>query len=336
MSKIMKSRNVEKADSGSCDERILTDCHQMYTDTDCGNKPSAHSIPLLFSLMRYVEEHIQKTGVAIGTPGFTFVTSGRKRESLRGNATFQMYPHFKTLQEVKGVSEYVGAEICTSRQKRFSLVTFVDTPGLVDGDMEYPFDVDQAILWLAQSTCESDRGGVSHQEKIINQTVQNTLNTLEKDCEIICTAVTDTLNDDRQCSVENRRARCKSCFLGLLGFSVPLLLLFTLVLGSLSREMLELALGSEGTDTLSLYLTPVLKTFESLSGETQLYFCGGLVLLSFILLILARFSSRLVHLCALMLSQQISRFECYLKSPSSPIFKSSFEEPVLLLVPDKS
>lgn len=47
-----------------------------------------------------------------------------------------------------GVSEYVGTEICTSRQKRFSLVTFVDTPGLVDGDMKYPFDVDKAILWL--------------------------------------------------------------------------------------------------------------------------------------------------------------------------------------------
>lgn len=31
---------------------------------------------------RYVEEHIQRTGVAIETQGFTFVTSGRKRESL--------------------------------------------------------------------------------------------------------------------------------------------------------------------------------------------------------------------------------------------------------------
>lgn len=57
--------------------------------------------------------------------------------------------------------------------------------------------------------------------------------------------------------MENRRARCKSCFLSLLGFSVPLLLLFVLVLGSLSREVLELALGAEGTETLSLYLVSV-------------------------------------------------------------------------------
>ena len=27
-------------------------------------------------------------------------------------------------------------------------MTFVDTPGLVDGDMNYPFDVNQAMLWL--------------------------------------------------------------------------------------------------------------------------------------------------------------------------------------------
>lgn len=33
-------------------------------------------------IYRYVEEHIQKTGVAIETQGFTFITSGRKRESL--------------------------------------------------------------------------------------------------------------------------------------------------------------------------------------------------------------------------------------------------------------
>lgn len=93
----------------------------------------------------YVEEHIQKTGVAIETQGFTFITSGRKRESLTGNATLHLYPHFRPLLEFKGVTDYLCAEISTSKQKKFSLVTFVDTPGLVDGDMMYPFDVNKAI-----------------------------------------------------------------------------------------------------------------------------------------------------------------------------------------------
>ncbi|XP_062382686.1 sarcalumenin isoform X2 [Sardina pilchardus] len=325
MSGKIKSRSAANADSGavSCDERILRDCHQIYIDADSGLMAIAQSVGVTLLPPRkkitvmlmgnhsagkssfinwYVEEHIQRTGVAIETQGFSFVTSGRKRESLTGNATLHLYPHFKPLQEFKGVSEYLGTEICTSRQKRFSLVTFVDSPGLVDGDMKYPFDVDQAVLWLGelcdlilvffdpmgQALCkrtlniveklnekhgeklrfylskadeaggESDRQRVMMQivqelckrpglnkcgfdmptiyipnpnkpsrcvnqieevcrtvERTINQTVQNTLNSLEKDCELITEAITDTLNNDRQCSVENRRARCKGCVLGL-------------------------------------------------------------------------------------------------------------------------
>lgn len=43
-------------------------CHR------CINQPCVCS--------RYIEEHVQRTGVAIETQGFTFITSGRKRESL--------------------------------------------------------------------------------------------------------------------------------------------------------------------------------------------------------------------------------------------------------------
>lgn len=403
MSGKIKSRIAANADSSgsvSCDERILRDCHQLYIDADSGLVAVAQSVGVTLLAPRkkitvmlmgnhsagkssfinwYVEEHIQRTGVAIETQGFSFVTSGRKRESLTGNATLHLYPHFKPLHELKGVSEYLGTEICTSRQKRFSLVTFVDSPGLVDGDMKYPFDVDQAIMWLGelcdlilvffdpmgQALCkrtlniveklnekhgdrlrfylskadeaggESDRQRVMMQivqelckrpglnkcgfdmptiyvpnpnkpsrcvnqieeacrtiEKTINQTVQNTLNSLEKDCELITEAIADTLSQDRQTSVDNRRARCKGCLLALLGFSVPFMLMAALVLGSLSRELLEMALGHDGIEALSLYLTPVVRVFDSMSVEYQLYSCGGLIFLSFILLILARFSFR--------------------------------------------
>lgn len=43
----------------------------------------------------------------------------------------------------------------------------------------------------------------------------------------------------------------------LLGFSVPLALMALLVLGALSKEMLDLALGRDATETLSLYLVSV-------------------------------------------------------------------------------
>ncbi|XP_058491533.1 uncharacterized protein si:dkey-98f17.5 [Solea solea] len=152
-------------------ERILKECHGLYVDNENGLVKIASSLGLRILPPRkkiivmimgnhsagkssfinwYVEEHIQKTGVAIETQGFTFITSGRKRESLTGNATLHLYPHFRPLLEFKGVTDYLSAEISTSKQKKFSLVTFVDTPGLVDGDMIYPFDVNCAITWLGE------------------------------------------------------------------------------------------------------------------------------------------------------------------------------------------
>lgn len=66
-----------------------------------------------------------------------------------------------------------------------------------------------------------------------------------------------TLCTHRLTSARNRRARCKSCLLTLLGFCVPLALMALLALGALSQELLELVLGRDGTETLSLYLVSV-------------------------------------------------------------------------------
>ena len=98
----------------------------------------------------YLDEHVQKTGVAIETQGFTVVTSGKKRESLTGNATLHLYPHFKQLVNgVPEVIEHLTTEVSTSKSKKFPLVNLIDSPGLVDGEMKYPFDINKAILWWA-------------------------------------------------------------------------------------------------------------------------------------------------------------------------------------------
>lgn len=89
--------------------------------------------------------------MAIETQGFTVVTSGRKRESLTGNATMHLYPYLEPIRQIEGVVDYLATEVSTSKQKKFSLVTFIDTPGLVDGDMKYPFDVNKAITWLGDT-----------------------------------------------------------------------------------------------------------------------------------------------------------------------------------------
>lgn len=153
----------------STNERILRDIHSMYTDPkdgmvaigrDMGIELIAprkkinvmlignHSAGKSSFINWYIEETVQRTGVAIETQGFTLVTSGKKRESLLGNATIHLYPQLKVLTEIHGSLDYVSTEVTTSKQKHFSLLTFIDTPGLVDGDMKYPFDVNNAILWF--------------------------------------------------------------------------------------------------------------------------------------------------------------------------------------------
>lgn len=120
-----KQRNAANAERSavSVGERILRECHSLYGHPETGlvniaSKLGLHLLPprkkINVMLMGnhsagkssfinwYVEEHIQRTGVAIETQGFTFVTSGRKRESLTGNATLHLYPHFKPLQQIEG------------------------------------------------------------------------------------------------------------------------------------------------------------------------------------------------------------------------------------------
>nr|XP_033799790.1 uncharacterized protein LOC117360249 [Geotrypetes seraphini] len=404
MSGKLKPRAVANVDavSGvvSVNEKILRECHGLYTEPESGliALSSALNLNLLVPRKKitvmlmgnhsagkssfinwYIEEHIQRTGVAIETQGFTFITSGRKRESLTGNATLHLYPHFKPLQNFEGVSEYLTTEISTSKQKKFSLVTFVDTPGLVDGDMKYPFDVDKALLWfgelcdlifvffdpMGQALCkrtlniverlneqhgdkmhfylskadeagtESDRQRVLMQivqelckrpglnkcgfdmptiyipnsskpcrcvnqiedvcktvEKTINQTVQNTLNSLEKDCELIIGNVERVLQQDVEKKSHNMRMRLKGCFFGLAGLLLPVFLLVSVILGVTSRELWTVVLGENGTEALEIYTGPVAVLWQMIPEHHILYVFLGLSLLSLLLLVLARYSFR--------------------------------------------
>ena len=141
----------------SVNERILRDCQNLYTDPKDGLVAIAKDVGIDLLVPRkkinilmignhsagkssfinwYIEETVQRTGVAIETQGFTLVTSGKKRESLLGNATIHLYPQLKAISDMDNIVDYVSTEISTSKQKQFSLITFIDSPGLVDGDMK--------------------------------------------------------------------------------------------------------------------------------------------------------------------------------------------------------
>jgi len=394
------STNTVEQATTTVNERILKECNTLYTDPNNGLVETAEALGLKLLAPRkkitimlignhsagkssfvnwYIEEHVQRTGVAIETQGFSFVTSGRRRESLTGNATLHLYPHFKPLQEMPGVIEYLQTEISTSKQKKFNLVTFLDTPGLVDGDMNYPFDVNESMLWLAdlsdlifvffdpigQALCkrtlniveamsqkhcermrfylskadeaghESDRQRVMMQivqelckrpglnrtgfdmptiyipnpnkpsrcvnqieevckdiEKTINQTIQNTLNSLEKDCDRIGELVDEAIARDNRARSANLTAYLRGGILYLITFSIPVLLAIHLAAGFVTNRFLEDTLGKDGTEALKLYLSPIRSIAEKVPEEYESYsvvFLAGLFLL---LLMLSKLTSR--------------------------------------------
>ncbi|CAL1532253.1 unnamed protein product [Lymnaea stagnalis] len=361
----------------------------------------------------YIEEHVQRTGVAIETQGFTVVTSGRKRESLTGNATLHLYPYLEPLRQIEGVVDYLTTEVATSKQKKFSLVTFIDTPGLVDGDMKYPFDVNKAITWLGdtadlifvffdpigQALCkrtlnlvetlnekhadrmkfylskadeaghESDRQRVMMQivqelckrpglnrtgfdmptiyvpsmnqkgsrcanqieevcreiEKTINQTIQNTLNSLERDCDQISQLVGDKLRDDSIRASRNLRARFRGVCYGFLGMILPLLLLATFLI-STSHATLHSLLGNNLMTVLDLYLGSLSGVWRSVPKEYTQYVVFAILGLALIMLLVAKFSSRTVSTLTRKQKKKLNEISEYVQSTVKSKKQSLYQE----------
>lgn len=239
----------------STNEKILQECNRLYVEETTGLIEIAKSLEISLLEPRkkitvllignhsagkstfinwYVEEHVQRTGVAIETQGFTIVTSGRKRESLTGNATMHLYQHLKPLQEMNGVVDYIGTEISTSKQKKFSLITFIDTPGLVDGDMKYPFDVNKSILWIGENIADLI---FVFFDPIGQALCKRTLNIVEKLCEKNAERMKFYLSKADEAGHESDRQRvmmqivqelCKRPNLNRTGFEMPTIYVPTL------------------------------------------------------------------------------------------------------------
>lgn len=98
----------------------------------------------------YIGETIQKESVAMETSGFTFVTSGHKRDTFKGKATQKHMEYLDGIENFPGLLANLSTEVSTSTKRRFPFVDFVDSPGLTDGNLKYPFDINEVILFLAE------------------------------------------------------------------------------------------------------------------------------------------------------------------------------------------
>ena len=108
----------------------------------------------------YVDEHVCPTGVAIESKGFTLVTYGKRPSApIKGEGSLRYFPHIKGIRDFKGAIERIQTVTSVSNVKKFTLVDFLDTPGLVGGrekaqygarsGVGYSFDVNNVMLYLA-------------------------------------------------------------------------------------------------------------------------------------------------------------------------------------------
>ena len=120
-----------------------------------------HSVGKSSYINWYLGEKLLKEGVAMETQGVHLVTSGARYTYLKGNATLKAFPFLGKLidertrqSKVPGLIESLTTTISPSKNRYFGSVNFIDTPGITDGALRYPFDMERALVWLAQHAAD--------------------------------------------------------------------------------------------------------------------------------------------------------------------------------------
>ena len=91
-------------------------------------------------------------------------------------------------------------------------------------------------------------------EKTINQTIQNTLNQLEKDCDNIGSLVDRAVDEDNRSRAHNLKAKGKGFLLFFLAVTLPAAIIVNFLASSVSDTFLKDYLGKDGMEMLKMYL----------------------------------------------------------------------------------
>ncbi|OHT01941.1 EH domain-containing protein 3-like protein [Tritrichomonas foetus] len=95
---------------------------------------------------------IQKVSAAIETSKFTFITTGRRRQSLDGAATVRSFDFLEGMKDIPHFVDNLQTEKRLPIEDRSTLVTFIDTPGLIGDENRVPYDNEKILLELAKQS----------------------------------------------------------------------------------------------------------------------------------------------------------------------------------------
>ena len=129
-------------------------------------------------------------------------------------------------------------------------------------------------------------------EKTISATIQNTLNTLEKDCQDIADKIDHLIERDNHAQSHNLRAKGKGGLFLLAGLIVPFLLIANFFAGMFSDESLDYGLGVKGRTYLRSATHPVSAVWAFIPDSYHWHLFGFFLLVTFGFVLAARLVSK--------------------------------------------
>ena len=164
-------------------------------------------------------------------------------------------------------------------------------PGLNKCGFEMPtiYIPDSNLIRTTQ--CTNQIESVCNQiEKAINYTIQNTLNSLEKDCDTVTHLIQNRIEEDNRTRNDNLRATFKGLFWVFLASVVPLLTLISSFTPSIRKSF-----GDPFASAIETYFSPIRSLWAFLPKDYHFHATVILVLASIIFLAIARYTSRLTN-----------------------------------------
>jgi hypothetical protein len=128
--------------------------------------------------------------------------------------------------------------------------------------------------------------------KDIKKTIQNTLNSLEKDCDTIGDMVDQANARDNQAKAANMKAYLNGGLLYLFTLTLPLAMVLTLMLAMVQESLVVDLLGKEGMELLNFYTSPMKTFWAGVPVDYQLWAGLGLVVIILGMVVLAKWTSR--------------------------------------------
>jgi hypothetical protein len=227
-------------------------------------------------------------------------------------------------------ADEAGSE--TDRQKVMMQIVqeLCKRPGLNKCGFEMPtiYIPDETII--RNTRCVNQIEGVCDQiEKSINFTIQNTLNSLEKDCNQITELIEAKIEEDNNRQNSNLKASVLGLAMVFMAILFPFLSLLNLVSGAES-PLLSQVVGDTAATALRSYLYPINAFWEALPAQYHFYALLSIVVMSGVFLLLARWSSRLVPTLTKkekkLLIEKRDYIQAHIKSQKHDLYKEYLSE----------